>query len=336
MKLDRLPYDAGALADFYEDGLAALGALCARSWHDRLEVVAEGRGATLWNRDGVLFSGELQFVASDASGPRSAAGEVFPGCPLTFALAEALRPAPLVLERAVLAGEAAARVPEPAVLERLWRNQFPDTGRWRLTAPFAHAHHFSLVALARCEIQAIDQHWTLQRVAIGLPGGSPDAELARDLGFVRLNQAPGSHIEWPATELGRWSEPLAAAFRQDLTGEIERLRLRQEAHLRRELDRVDDYFGNYTRELAERGRRAGAKLKTEERLAAARAEHTRHRADQVARHEIVVHPHLDALLLVAEPAWRSTVEVVRGQERQSVPALYVPRSRRWEPFEGAA
>ena len=330
MQLDRLPYDPGALADFYEEGLAGLGALCARSWHDRLEVVAEGRGAALWNRDGAMFSGELQFVPANASGPRSAAGEVFPGCPLTFALAEALRPAPLVLERAVLAGETAARLPEPNVLERLWRNQFPDTGRWRLTAPLARAHHFSLVALARCEIQAIDQHWTLQRVALGLPGGAPDAELARDLGFSRLDPSTGANIGWPAPDLQRWSGLLAEACRHDLAEEIERLRLRQEAHLRRELDRVDEYFDNYTRELETRSRRAGAKLKAEERLAAARAEHARHRADQVSRHEIVVHPHVDALLLVAEPAWRTTVEVVRGQERQSAAALYIPRTRRWE------
>ncbi|MBK8478304.1 MAG: hypothetical protein IPL39_19005 [Opitutaceae bacterium] len=56
----------------------------------------------------------------------------------------------------------------------------------------------------------------------------------------------------------------------------------------------------------------------------------------MARHEIVVHPHLDALLLVAEPAWRATVAVVRGQELQSVPALFVPRPRRWAPLDGGA
>lgn len=47
MKLPRLPYETGAVLDFYEDGLTALGALCARPWHDRLDVVAEGRAATL-------------------------------------------------------------------------------------------------------------------------------------------------------------------------------------------------------------------------------------------------------------------------------------------------
>lgn len=41
-----------------------------------------------------------------------------------------------------------------------------------------------------------------------------------------------------------------------------------------------------------------------DRLAVAKAEHARHRADQVARHEIAIVPYVDGLLLVAEPAWR--------------------------------
>ena len=45
MRLDRLTYDPAALVDFYEEGFAALGALCERTWHDRLEIVAEGQAA---------------------------------------------------------------------------------------------------------------------------------------------------------------------------------------------------------------------------------------------------------------------------------------------------
>ena len=47
--------------DFFEEGLLSLGAVCERSWHDRLEILAEGDAARLWRKDGELFSGELSF-----------------------------------------------------------------------------------------------------------------------------------------------------------------------------------------------------------------------------------------------------------------------------------
>ena len=101
MRLDRLAYDPAALVDFYEQGFGSLGALCERTWHDRLDIVAEGRAAELWNPGGALHEIELHFASADASGARDSAREVFPGCPLTFRLAEALRPSPLPLERVV-------------------------------------------------------------------------------------------------------------------------------------------------------------------------------------------------------------------------------------------
>ena len=91
---ERLPYASDALVDFYDEALTALGALCERTWHDRLEVVADGTSARLWNDAGDLHEVELWFPAPDDTAPREAAKEVFPGCPLTFRLAEALRPAP--------------------------------------------------------------------------------------------------------------------------------------------------------------------------------------------------------------------------------------------------
>lgn len=85
---------------------------------------------------------------------------------------ESLSPAPLALERVVLAAEGlGARAPDAAVAERLWRNQVTDTVRWRETAPWRTDFHFSLVALVRCEIQTIDQYWSLRRVALALPDG---------------------------------------------------------------------------------------------------------------------------------------------------------------------
>ena len=332
MKLDRLAYEPAALVDFYEEGFAALGALCERTWHDRLEIIAEGEAAKLWNPDGALHEIELAFAPADATAARDAVREVFPGCPLTFRLAETLRPLPLPLERVVLAGEARAQAPEPAVAEKLWRAQFPDTTRWRLAAAFKSDTHFSLVALARCEIQAIDQHWSLHRLAVSLPNGEPDDSLARELSFAQAS--PGTEVEvaWPAPEPARWQSFLQVALEGDLAAELAAVRARQENYLRRELDRIDDYFAGYDAELTARAARSAsqnAKARTADRLAAANAEHTRRRADQVARHEIRVHPHFDALLLVAEPAWRANVQVEQAHVARGVEALFVPRARRW-------
>ena len=334
MKLDRLAYSPGILMDFYEEGLTALGAVCARPWHDRLEVLAEGRAAKLWNPEGTLQSAELQFVAPDATGARDAGREVFPGCPLTFGLSEALRPGSLALERVELAGdEARIHPPDPAALERLWRGQFPDTIRWRLDAPLTPNRHFSLVALARCEIQAIDQQWTLRRVAVSLPDGERDEVLAHDLGFARAVSRVSGSLDWPAPEPAQWAVMLHRALEQELSAELDVIRQRQATRLGREMERIDDYFERYERELTDRARRSRAALKLDNHLAAAKAEHARHRADQVARHEIVVVPHIDALLLVAEPAWRATLQLARAhQQPSSIVAYFVPRARRWAPL----
>jgi hypothetical protein len=332
MKLDRLTYDPGAVLNFYEEGFTALGALCERTWHDRLQVVAEGPAAKLWNLAGALHEQELQFAAADATSARDASREVFPGCPLTFRLAETLRPTPLSLERVVLAGDPLGRPPVPEVTERLWCAQHPETTRWQLTAPFRNAVHFSLVALVRCEIQAIDQHWSLRRLAVGLPEGDSDDALARELGFAPSVAAGTGPVDWPPPQPARWHQFLHGALEQDLGSELAAIRARQENYLRRELDRVDDYFENYEQELTARAARStseGVRLKTADRLAAAKAEHARRRTDQVTRHEIRVHPHLDALLLVAEPAWRATLQLELARQPHRREALFVPRARRW-------
>ena len=330
MKLDRLSYDPSALVNFYEEGLAALGALCERTWHDRLEIVAEGEPAKLWNPGGSLHEIELAFAPADATAARDAGREVFPGCPLTFRLAETLRPSPLPLERVALASELGAHAPEPAVAEKLWRAQFPDTTQWRLQAPLRRDFHFSVVALSRCEIQAIDQHWSLHRVAISLPNGEPDESLAQAFSFAQADLETA--VTWPTPEPARWQTFLQAALEADLREELAGVRARQENYLRRELDRIDEYFTGYEHELSTRAARSSsqtAKLRTADRLAAAKVEHARRRTDQVARHEIRVQPHLDALLLVAEPAWRGTLSVERAHIGQAVEPLFVPRARKW-------
>jgi hypothetical protein len=332
MKLDRLSYEPASLLSFYEDGFAALGSLCERTWHDRLEIVAEGDAAKLWNPDGGLHEVELAFAPADAKAARDAVREVFPGCPLTFRLAEMLRPSPLPLERVALAGESSTQAPAPAVAEKLWRAQFPDTTQWSLSAPFKSDFHFSLVALARCEIQAIDQHWSLHRVAVSLPGGEPDDSLAREFSFAQADPEMAAGAPWPASEPARWQATLRNALAVDLAGELAAVRARQENYLRRELDRIEEYFATYEQELSARASRSAspsAKVKTADRLAAAKAEHARRRADQVARHEIRVYPRLEALLLVAEPAWRGSLKVKRAHTAQSSEAFFVPRARRW-------
>ena len=78
MKLSRLRHDAGSLIDFFEEGLTALGAVCERPWHDRLDLVAEGRAATLWNEAGQFVEKQLQFVSADLRSIASAPSEETP------------------------------------------------------------------------------------------------------------------------------------------------------------------------------------------------------------------------------------------------------------------
>lgn len=336
MKLERLPHHPESLLDFFHQGLDHLGGICERSWHDRLQLVAEGPAAALWNEDASLLETELRFVAGDDNGPRDAATEVFPGCPLTFRLCEALRPVPLPLERGVLAPSSGQGAPPAsALVEKLWLSQHPGSSRWMLQSPLAPAHHFSILALVRCEIQAIDQHWSLHRVAFSLSDGQTDDALARDAHFLELLAEPRAPIDWPLPAPAHWQPRLEAALAAELLASLALIRTRQENYLRRELNRIDDYFRHYEQELTQRGTRGtrggtrDSGIKAQERLAAAQAEHARRRADQVQRHEIRVIPHLDAILLLAEPAWRATVAYAEKNQPRQTAALFVPRSRRW-------
>ena len=331
MKLARLTNTPSALADFFQQGLESLGAICERTWHDRLHLVAEGPAARLWNEQGDLLETEIHFIAPEETGPRRAEHEVFPGCPLTFRLADQLRPQPLSLERAALQPLESGRPPAPEVAEKLWHAQMPGASRWRMEGPPRSDWHFSLLALARCEIQAIDQQWSLHRVAISLPDGRLDESLASALEFLEVAPAP-AEIPWPHLEADGWQEALRRAFAQELQPDLVEVRERQQRYLRRELERIDQYFDQYEKELIERQRRAhadGPRLKAEERLAAAKSEHERRRQDQIHRHEIRVIPHLDGLMMLAEPAWRAQISFLQKGENHSVSALLVPRSRHW-------
>jgi hypothetical protein len=334
MKLAKLPHDPGALVDFFHESLESLGALCERTWHDRLQVVAEGRAARLWNAGGELAEKELFFPSPDDTAPRQADHEVFPGCPLTFRLVESLADGGLGLQRAVVAPADKLRAPAPDVAERLWRLQFPATSRWRLETNFAADWHCSLVAVARCEIQAIEQHWSLHRLAISLPDGEPDADLAQNLHLLALTASGPERSHWPVPAPEAWQAHLERALELDLETDLTRIRERQEHYLRRELDRVDKYFEDYLGELGgrlARSRSAETKTKLADRRRAAHAEHERRRQDQVQRHEIRIIPHVDTLLLLAEPAWQITLQVSEHGEPRRQIAVWLPRTRRWQP-----
>lgn len=231
----------------------------------------------------------------------------------------------------VLSPAAQNRAPDRAVLEKLWRSQYPATRQWRLAAEIKPAFHFSLIASVRCEIQAIDQHWSLHRIAIALPGGEADELLAQEIALLDVASTVETDVEWPRTEPSRWWPLLRQAIESEMAPDIEAVRSRQQQYLQREIERLDDYFAHYEQELSQRTARAGATstLKATERLAAARAEHARRRLDQVARHEICVQPYVDALLLTAEPCWRASLEVEEQRTSQSSSATFVPRTRRW-------
>ncbi len=332
MNLDRLRNEPGALADFYQESLEHLGAVCVRSWFDRLQLIAEGPAAHLWHPDGTLFETELCFAAPDSSTPRDAARDVFPGCPLTFRLAEALVSSGLVLERAVVAENARHGPPSIEVAEKLWRAQWPGDRPWRMHTAFVRSHHFSLLALVRCEIQAIEQHWSLHRIAASLPGGETDESLATSLEFAEWASPPPTDVAWPARDPERLRRIVMEGMAEEIGRPLASIRTRQEAYLRRELERIDAYFDGYSRELAERAERtrsADSRLKVDERLAAARAEHARRQEDQIHRHEIRVLPRLDALILIAEPAWDGSVcQGGRGASAPE-PVQFVPRMRKW-------
>ena len=328
MKLERLTPAPRVVADFYDEALTSLGALCERTWHDRLEVVAETRSARLWNDDGALHEVELWFPPAGTPAPREAAREVFPGCPLTFRLAESLRP-PLALERVVLPGEAGARPPGADVAEKLWRAQFPDTNRWHLPR-LRRGNHFSLLALVRCEIQAIDQHWSLRRLAVSLPDGAPDEALARALDLTRRRRR---QARWPATEPARWREFLRAALEADLAADLAAIRDRQ-SHIC-----VANWIAwtitsstmSRNSPPARRAPATRARIKTADGSPPPRPTRSSPgRSGGAPRNPCPAH--LEALLLIAEPAWRAGLTVVRSHHpHKPLSALFVPRARRWIP-----
>lgn len=334
MKLDRLPPEPGALAGFYADALTALGAVVERSWYDRLDVLAEGAAARVWNDSGQLHEFQVRFPAPDQAGPRDAKVEIFPGCPTTFRLTELLNPSPTTVRRVVLEPDRTSRVaPSDEVAAKTWFQSFPDSPKFHQLTPYTATFHFSAVAIARCEIQAIDQVWSAHQVRFSLLDGRRDATLHDDA-VLSIDPTPHEAIVWPTLDNASLQQFLIRILNLELAAELDAIRTRQQRYLNREIRRIDEYFASYEQELRSRRVRAGsnpagAKKSVEDRIAAARTEHLRRRDDQLQRHAIHVKPHLDALLILAEPAWATTAQIRIGRERHPEPVLYVPHARRW-------
>jgi hypothetical protein len=323
VRIEKIPPTPQVLMEFAAEGLQRLGALCERTWHNRLQVVADGLAAAVLGRPGELVETELRFPEETALDP---VRDVFPGCPLVFRMAEELwKQMPRVF-RAVLPGFS-GKPPTEDVLLRAWGR---NTSAYHpsLPKPVKPAWHFSIVALARCEIQAIDQHWSLHQLAFAWPGGESDDGLAHEIAFLGDEPLPQG-LSWPTPEPAVVSALIERNLRQQI--DLEPIRKRQERYLGRELARVDAYFLQYRRELQARGIRVGKQARFAERLAAAEEEHQRRRSDQIHRHEISVTPYLDALLWVAERAWRTHVRWTEGRKTREALWSYVPRLRRWLP-----
>jgi hypothetical protein len=294
MKFPKIAPRPEHLLDFFEEGLSSLGAVCERAWHDRLEVLAEGDAARLWLKEGELFSGELYFRDGRLPDSGNPEAEIFPGCPLTFQLVEALWRRHLTHSRVCLLTGSSVKAPAPEVAQKLWQAQFGPCVDWRAT-PFRSAWSFSSVVALRCEIQATDQSWSSHRLAFTLPGGERDSSLEFALEQLSPVEPLGEKPDWPAVECGALSDWIGRALHNELTVELSKMKDRQQLLLRRELSRIDEYFGTYARELRERMNRQRTEEATKryaDRLEATRLEHQRRRTDQIERHTIHVLPHV--------------------------------------------
>jgi hypothetical protein len=331
MKFSKIPPRVEHLIDFFEEGLSSLGAVCERTWHDRLEVLAEGDAARLWRKEGELFSGELYFRDGSLADPGDPEAEIFPGCPLTFQLVEALWRHHLAHCRVCLSTGSGVKAPANDVAQKLWQAQFGSCMDWRAT-PFLPAWSFSLVVALRCEIQATDQSWSSHRLAFTLPGGERDSGLEFALEQLSPVEPLGEEPDWPAVDSGAASDWIGRALNNELSVELSKMKERQQLFLRRELSRIDDYFETYCHELRgrmNRQRKEEATKRYAARLEATRVEHHRRRTDQIERHTIHVLPHVDAVLTVAEPAFAANVTWRAGRGETSAQGVFVPRTRRW-------
>lgn len=330
MNHKRLPPDSQLLRDFYEAALGRLGAVTDRPWHDRLSVLAEGQSARIWSEAQDFVETEIHFPPPETTAQRNAASEVFPGCPLTFRLVETvLREVPARFRLVI--GDPEAKVPGRPVVEKLLRQQLDLGPLVRVgIGEFRPVWHFSVVVGLRAEVVAIDQTWDAVRLAFALDTGEADPHLEKELEFLPrpVGSAVGGSPVWPEIDETRLRAMIGENLLRDLAGPLGAIRKRQEQHLQRELVRIANYFSGYRAELETRWKRQRtdeSRQRYRDRIAASAAEEKRRREDQVQRHEIRLIPHVDALLLTGERAWRAKVTL----SDRAVQATYVVRARRW-------
>jgi hypothetical protein len=145
------------------------------------------------------------------------------------------------------------------------------------------------VAAVRCEVQANDQSWSSHRFAFTLPAGERDASL--EFALEQMSAVEPAEVDWPALDPSPISDWIGHALGDELAPELSKIKERQQLFLRRELNRIDEYFEDYARELRQRMDRQHkeeAIKRYANRLEATRMEHNRRRTDQIERHTIHV------------------------------------------------
>jgi len=336
MKFDKLQPHSELLIDFFSEGLQSVGGVCERTWYDKLEVVVEGPAAKAWNPNDDVVHRELRFLAVDTESAKSAETDIFPGCPLTFQLAETLWSETPSAFRIVCDAPSGKEKPSAQVLRKTWDHTFGDRGSPEFS-PIVATRHFSMVFVVRLEIQSIEQHWALHRIACAWPGAWRDHNLEENLLMLAPQKAVGGEeILWPECSPDEQNKTLRQLL-EGIRDDIGPVLGRQQKYLEKELRRIDLYFTRQIAELKSRARPTGAAksvhTKIDERIDATRAEHARRREDQVQRHEVVVVPHVDAVTCVAEPAWQCNVRLAknRGPALADGMFVFVPRLRRWFP-----
>jgi hypothetical protein len=248
---------------------------------------------------------------------------------LTLSICETLLNQSGLHRAALRTGE--RKPPDHTLVERRWNNQFSGHVRMQITTPFVAAAHFSVVAALRCEVQAVDQHWSQHRVAINLKNGESDPQLAEQLAILEPWNDP-LPIDWPKLNPEQCRTGLLAALEREALPAVKSIRDRQLQYLQRELATVDRFYRDYEENLASRLNRSrsdSGRAKMQERLEAARQEHQIRRIDQIKRHEIRVNAHVDALLIIAEPSYRTRIQYVCQRREHQCNALWVPRARSW-------
>src|SRR5271165_6902032 len=70
--------------------------------------------------------------------------------------------------------------------------------------------------------------------------------------FRQMSPLQKVELDWPALDPAALSDWIGRAINIELAAQLSKIKERQQLFLRRELNRIDEYFENYARELRER------------------------------------------------------------------------------------